>query len=168
MAIWFTADQHFRHENIIKYCYRPYDSVKVMDSALVQNFNRVVGMEDITYHLGDIAMDGPENKWKVKRIIDKLNGKHVLIYGNHDRMNPFHYVDMGFLHVHTYLHLPEYDLHLVHDPAMAQDRDKMWLCGHVHNVFKVSENGNIVNVGVDVWGYTPVSLEEVLAAFRKY
>ena len=51
MTIWFTADQHFGHTNIIEYCNRPYDTIDEMDADLIQYWNQVVGRYDVVYHL---------------------------------------------------------------------------------------------------------------------
>jgi calcineurin-like phosphoesterase family protein len=53
--IFFTADQHFHHQNIIKYCNRPFVWFNQMDDALIDNFNKVVTNDDIVYHLGDFS-----------------------------------------------------------------------------------------------------------------
>ena len=136
-----------------------------MNSTIIANFNSKVKKEDTTYHLGDFTLRGSENWPMVKGWVNKLNGKHVLILGNHDKLNPFTYEKCGFHSVHTYLTLNYVQsdnliLHLVHDPAKCNvDLKRKWLCGHIHNIFK--KQGNIINVGVDVWNFFPVSLEEI-------
>ena len=42
MTTYFTADQHFGHQNIIGYCDRPFHSVGEMNAVLVANWNAVV------------------------------------------------------------------------------------------------------------------------------
>lgn len=44
--IFFTADLHLGHENIIKLCQRPFKNIEQMDNALIQNWNAVVKEED--------------------------------------------------------------------------------------------------------------------------
>ena len=47
-----------------------------------------------------------------------------------------------------------------HDPAIhCMFPNKIIICGHVHNLFKVQKN--VINVGVDVWDYKPVSFEQL-------
>ena len=77
--IWFTADTHFSHANIIKYCARPFDNVEGMDRTLITNWNKVVEPKDIVYHLGDFCFRNPE------RYLNALNGYIYFIYGNHDK-----------------------------------------------------------------------------------
>jgi len=80
MSIFFTSDTHFGHENIIKYCKRPFANAAEMDKALIRNWNRVVGPHDLVYHLGDFAVGGgPAGPY-----LDQLNGRIILIHGNHD------------------------------------------------------------------------------------
>ena len=55
--IYFTADTHFNHENILDYCRRPYNNIQEMNEALVENWNKTVKKEDTVYHLGDFSSD---------------------------------------------------------------------------------------------------------------
>lgn len=54
MSIFFTADLHFWHENIIQYCQRPFASADEMNSALISNWNARVTPDDTVYILGDV------------------------------------------------------------------------------------------------------------------
>ena len=112
-------------------------------------------------------MYGTQSRYDyVSGLVERLNGNKHLILGNHDAFKPFTYVNMGFLSVHTSLHLEMLDLYLVHDPAVANVlRDKVWLHGHIHNLWK--KNGNLINVGVDAWNYMPVTLDEILELLKE-
>jgi calcineurin-like phosphoesterase family protein len=77
--IWFTADLHLDHLNIIKYSNRPFRSIEEMDSALINNWNEVVQPEDTVYDLGDFCM-GNSAKY-----IQRLYGKIIRIKGSHDK-----------------------------------------------------------------------------------
>ena len=72
---------HFGHTNIIRFCKRPWKTVEEMDNALIQNWNSVVGENDIVFHLGDFAF---APNWRWKELLVKLNGRIYLIMGNHD------------------------------------------------------------------------------------
>ena len=165
--IYFTADWHLEHFNIIRYCNRPFKSTHSMQQELIRNFNTRVGPEDATFHIGDFTMLGAGQMGKVERVIPKLNGAHHLILGNHDRMKPFQYVDVGFTSVHTSFPL-EYKwakFVLVHDPSVYHilDDDVYLLHGHIHTLYRdLLPEKKVINVGVDVWDYKPVSVEEIL------
>lgn len=75
---WFTADLHLGHNNIRKYCNRPFESVGHMNKKLISNWNEVVGVDDTIYHLGDFCF-GDTYQYK-----NSLNGKIIFIRGSHD------------------------------------------------------------------------------------
>ena len=81
MRYFFTADTHFGHDAIIKYCDRPFKHSNEMDRVLVDNWNAVVGKKDIVYHLGDFAFGSSDYAAKM---LNKLNGSIHLIEVNHD------------------------------------------------------------------------------------
>lgn len=157
--IFFTADLHFTHEAIIKWCNRPFKNATVMDSQLIKNYNSVVTDEDVVYFVGDLTHRTPSYIGTISNLFKKMNGEKHLILGNHDVFKPFSYItDLGFTSVHTSLVVEEFVLN--HDPAAACiDKESVWLCGHVHDLFV--HQRNVLNVGVDVWDYAPVSIEEV-------
>ena len=79
--IYFIADTHFNHENIIKYCDRPFSNAKEMNEYIIQKWNSVVKEDDIVYHLGDVGFGTTE---MLKELISRLNGTKILLRGNHD------------------------------------------------------------------------------------
>jgi calcineurin-like phosphoesterase family protein len=156
--IYFTADQHFYHEAIIEYCKRPFSNIRQMEKTIIGEFNSLVQFGDVTVHVGDFSLLYESDKDRIRRVFSRLHGSHILILGNHDKLKPFSYVDIGFQSVHTYLKVEEFCV--VHDPATAN----IWptttfLCGHIHNLFKTIKN--VINVGVDVWDFKPVSIDTI-------
>jgi calcineurin-like phosphoesterase family protein len=103
--------------------------------------------------------------------VKKLNGKKVLILGNHDRLKPFTYLDLGFTSVHTSLPMKigMQSVVCTHDPApvCGTDHNHRWLVGHVHGLFKDMDMGRVTNVGVDVWEFTPVSEIQLLEYWKE-
>lgn len=83
--IYVTSDLHFFHKNILRFNpeTRPYTSIEEMNEALIENWNSVVSPEDDVYDLGDFAFAGVSRQIS---ILERLNGRHHLIRGNHDQM----------------------------------------------------------------------------------
>ncbi len=177
MAVFFTSDTHFGHKAVIDYCSRPYRTadgqldVVAMNRELTLRWNARVGPRDTVYHLGDFAM-GPRKDLAGYR--KKLNGRIILIRGNHDR-SATAMLEAGFDEVHNSLiySVADFDVLLAHKPDLSQNeamaaglgvtiRCKYMLCGHVHDAW--ARQGNIINVGVDVRQYEPKTLEELLTS----
>lgn len=79
--VWFTSDTHFWHENIIRFCNRPFSSIQEMNEELIRRWNETVPEEGVVFHLGDFAFGGAK-EWN--EVMFRLNGKIYLILGNHD------------------------------------------------------------------------------------
>jgi len=162
--IWVTSDHHFGHENIIRYCGRPFKTARMMQKELIRKYTERVGKDDIVYFLGDVTMKGREGLSELRKIIGQMNGTKHLILGNHDYMRAFDYVEAGFMTVHTALDAEGFVM--VHDPvASIVVPDRQVLCGHVHGLWKSS--GNCLNMSVDVWDFYPVSLEDIKEYFKE-
>lgn len=78
--LWFTSDSHFGHRNILNYCKRPYKNLDDMREGLIRQWNLTVKPFDTVYHLGDFSFN---KKWSAE-IVPRLNGRKILITGNHD------------------------------------------------------------------------------------
>jgi len=152
--IFFTADTHFNHANIIKYCARPFASAEEMNRELIARWNSAVKPEDTVYHLGDFGMGGASG-WA--SLIGRLNGaRKILILGNHDKSARRMIAD-GFSEAHETLELDGWLLR--HTPVKTE---RKLLCGHIHEKWR--RLGWTINAGVDVWDFTPRTLEELLRA----
>lgn len=183
--IFFTSDQHFNHGHIIKFCQRPFQTLKEMDAALIENWNEVVPQDGLVFHLGDFAWGGFP-KWR--EIREQLNGEIILIKGNHDRKNgPQSQYNYDALFQYTsqqmFIEIEGRRVYLNHLPFLCYDgvyRDKNSLVyqlhGHVH-LSNVRERNNgkdcqrcfemlfptQYDVGVDFNNFTPISWNEVNA-----
>ena len=60
--IYFTADTHFGHYNVIRFCDRPFASAEEMDKAMIQNWNDRVTGNDTVYILGDKFLETSDGK----------------------------------------------------------------------------------------------------------
>lgn len=165
--IFFTADLHFGHANIIKLCKRPFRDVQHMNTALINRWNERVKPEDTVYHLGDFCFTGrgsgsPAYPRAYERL---LNGTIVHILGNHDRgnriRNSIYYAEIKF---------GKRVWHLQHKPPLDPLPDHNYLVGHVHEKWDAKLNGEgiIINVGVDVFNFYPVKPYEILRFADKF
>lgn len=84
-TLFVTADEHYGHTNILKFCNRPFGSVREMNEELIRRHNKVVSEEDFVIHAGDFAMTG---KQYTENIIRRLNGTHFFLKGSHDKWLP--------------------------------------------------------------------------------
>lgn len=78
---WVVSDTHFWHENIIKYCNRPYANAQEMNEDLIAKWNARLKENDIVWHLGDFCFGCKEH---ITEIVPRLNGRINLVLGNHD------------------------------------------------------------------------------------
>ena len=165
--IYFTADPHYRHEVIIKYCNRPFNNSLEMEKGFIKNWNLVVSKEDLTYIVGDFSMEGARNRWIYETILKKLNGRKILIPGNHDLDKIYYYAGdrgVGFEQVcYPYKEVEEFIV--IHDPtAGIIFPNRPFITGHVHQQWHTMHN--CFNCGVDVNNYTPVSIETIRTHFK--
>lgn len=174
---YFTGDEHYGHDarfgkgGIIYWAERPYKNIDTMANSIIRRNNEIVQDDDEVYHLGDIFWYGPERKGSTIQIMKRLKGIHHLILGNHDKLKPFDYIDIGFTSVHTSLLIEIQGLYFVlaHDPSVyiALPKNTYLLCAHIHTLFKYLPEKNVLNVGVDVWDFRPVSEDQILETMFK-
>lgn len=183
---FFIADTHFCHANIIKYCNRPWNSgndedgklvitpedVERMNNDLIDNWNKVVGPNDIVWHLGDFCF-GKNKIEKSKEILEKLNGKVNLVLGNHDLSgteNIKKYYDAGFNKVYDRSILINGYVILSHVPMLFLNDNCPFvnIAGHVHDstAFRTWTPTQVI-VSVERHNYAPVSWETIYAKLNE-
>lgn len=166
MTIWFTADHHFGHRNIIRFCNRSWANINDHDAALMENWNACVQPKDTVYHLGDFALCA---QGYTKGILQRLNGRKVLIRGNHDKPIKGH-LESYFEAIYDYKKILHEKQHIVlfHYPIASWHMKHYgaWhLHGHSHGNYPSLNPKLMVDVGVDVWDYKPVSFEQLRRYF---
>ncbi|WP_375273524.1 metallophosphoesterase family protein [Methylorubrum thiocyanatum] len=161
MAVFFTADTHFGHTGILHAARRPFSSIAEHDALLVEAWNATVAPGDTVYHLGDFAL-GPAEA--AEREFRKLHGRKCLVVGNHDRKArrlPWAEQHDGIREISV----EGRHLVLCHFPLRAWSRSfrgSLHLYGHTHGTLPGTTQS--CDVGVDVWGYRPVSLSDIVDA----
>lgn len=185
--IFFSSDQHFGHRNVVKFCNRPYADEKEMGKALIENWNNVVGPDDIIVTMGDFFWFNDSQS--IKKVVNQLNGTIYIVLGNHDKKESFRRCDPEKLIIldgisHIFLRCEDenrwyektFEIVCCHYPLMTwshRDRGAINLFGHIHSGWMRSCDdydqmlplwrGQQLDVGVDNQNFTPVVFEDVLA-----
>lgn len=159
--VFFIADPHFNHKNIINYEERPFTSVEEMDETLIKNWNNTVCKKEKVFILGDLAWG---NKEQVREYIQQLNGIKTLVLGNHDRSHSITWwSDMGLWEVVQYPIIYKEWFILSHEPVyLNQNMPYANIFGHVHahkNYVDYGKQGFCVCV--ERIGYKPIEWEEI-------
>lgn len=163
--IYFIADTHFGHTNIIKYCNRPFEDSHEMGQHIIGNWNATVKDEDIVYHLGDFCFkyDRP----RTTELVQQLNGHKILIMGNHDnRHTVTKWKEMGFEEAYKEPLVLNDTFVLSHWPVI--DPDLFNIHGHIHNYQREEFfKQTAMCVSVEMINYTPISLKEVMERYDR-
>jgi len=176
------SDTHFGHANSwAKFKnpdgtpLRPFTSNEEMDNTMVERWNEVVKPHDTVYHLGDVVIAR-----KNLKTLERLNGRKILIMGNHDPFKNKDYYAAGFEALRgvnvtmsggkarwVMTHIP------IHPDSIARFRVNVH--GHLHGN-RVMLNDKIdpryMSVCVEQQDYRPVHFDElekkITAQFEKY
>ena len=91
---YFVSDLHLFHK-LVHWKYRKHNpSIDDMNEEIVLNWNKTVRSKDIVYVIGDVTFGKFD---ETKAIVSRLNGKKILIRGNHDeRFSSKDWIDIGF------------------------------------------------------------------------
>ena len=143
-----------------------------MNKTLISNWNKVVGINDYVFHLGDFSVGGAA-EWT--SLLDSLNGRIFLVLGNHDMNN----VGQGFMRrfedvaMQMLITIDKQRVYLNHFPFLCYGgayRGTWQLFGHLHTSSCMSgiDTPRLhmlfprqYDVGVDNNNYTPISFAEV-------
>ena len=169
MKIYVVADTHFGHENIIRYENRPFRSAIEMDEELIRLWNLVVSNDDLVYLLGDFTLS--RRKEIIRSLVNKLNGRKVLIMGNHDTRKPKDYIECGFEVAVRKPIMVEPGVILMHEPFADESLiapNYIYFFGHVHtNHTLMDDYPNCMCVSVERINYHPIDLDECIRKLRK-
>lgn len=169
--VFFTSDTHFFHRGIIDACRRPFRDVEHMNSALLENWNRVVPNHGLVFHLGDVSFGKTVDTFA---LIGQLNGRIILIEGNHDKKLPVS-IRGRFEAVCPFLEIDIEEgggtcqrISLMHYAMRVWNRHHYgaWhLHGHSHG--SLAPIGKAIDVGVDAQDYRPISYWLVKSQMQK-
>lgn len=172
MTTWFTSDTHFGHLSICELENRPFgqqdplaitleekravavERCRLMDKAIMENWNSWVSKDDQVWHLGDFAFHEPA------KYLSQLNGSIHIVWGNHDDKSgkkirgsfASEHEQMYFRHEGYRMHLSHYKLQV----WRANYRGTWHLFGHSHGQLTPEAcPGKCLDVGIMNKGWKP-------------
>lgn len=178
--IFFTSDFHLFHHNVLKFDNRPFDNVFDMHVVIENNWNDVVGKNDIVIYLGDLSFARKEDRTLVEMMMSRLNGEIHYIMGNHDKWDDIQKFKMfksqqDYLEVRitemvddkkvenlfTCMHYPIYSWNKKHHGAYM-------IHGHCHGNLHHGEEASfydgrrVIDVGCMLHDYTPITHHKIM------
>ena len=131
-----------------------------------------VAKNDRIFVLGDFAFG---NKTLIRELVPRLNGKKMLVKGNHDNNRGTFYVEAGFAstsHFPVFYTNPAQGITerflLSHEPIFPTVGDLINIHGHLHDgvnpAFYAPQH---ICVSAEMVNYRPISLPEIMAKLKE-
>jgi calcineurin-like phosphoesterase family protein len=184
--IFLVSDTHVGHRNMLVFTrpdgtpLRPFATIEEHDEALIENWNRVVKPEDTVIHLGDVCMSHVH-----LHKIGQMNGRKVLVQGNHDPVGGKKGKKFPFTDYFEYVTAAKVmdDMILTHVPVHPSQIGRFGtnVHGHLHanEVMQRAPNypemshipyyepdPRYLCVSMEHIDYTPIALEDVRARIK--
>lgn len=174
--VFFTSDLHFGHKNLCQGLRGM--TAEESDKLIIDNWNKVVTKRDVVYVLGDITM---ENQNDIPKYISQLNGRIVLIGGNHDTKQccdvyrKLGITVMGCLKYKGFIctHIPVHPYELEHEDGQLFRGN---IHGHIHKsgiidgeeyTPKTDYGPLYYNVNIELHDYTPIAFDDLVLDFQQ-
>lgn len=154
--IWITSDLHFHHKGVLSFQKetRPFKDVDDMNESLIKEWNSLVKPKDFIFHLGDFSFKCKE---ETSKVLEQLNGKKILLFGNHDKTlrKQFRVGEYDIVYLSDYIEvrIDEVKICMSHFPMVCHNqsgRGSIMLHGHCHGSYQ--GKGRTVDVGYDKYG----------------
>ena len=191
--VFITADEHYGHKSIIKFCDRPFgnrehlmgctlhrcvicqQAIDDQTETIIERHNAKVPNKPsyLTIHVGDLFWHTLTFD-EAMTILKRLNGRHAFIYGNHDEL----------VEKYQSIFAPHFDWIKGQNKDSGTHRlhfngNELTLCHYAMRVWNRSHKGSWMcfghshdelpvvgksfDIGVDGNNFTPWSLEEIEA-----
>lgn len=174
------SDTHFGHTNSWEKFkladgspLRPFTSTEEMDETMIERWNAKVKPQDTVYHLGDVVINQ-----KSLHLVSRLNGRKILVRGNHDIFKDKQYYDVGFEQLHgVRVFVDKFILsHIPLHPDCVTERFKVNVHGHLHanevmwapkHPKQLQFDPRYLCVSVENTNYEPLHFDEVESIIQK-
>lgn len=173
MKTYITSDLHFGHKNILKFCEKNrahYEDVDTMNESMIAEWNEIVNAEDLVYILGDVAFLPAA---EAVRILKRLQGRKILIEGNHDRKllnDPVFRSCFDEVHKYHWINYNKTMVVMFHYPIWEWDqmhRGSVHFFGHVHGGPTELSRYRARDAGFDATGKIVWLMEDAIADAMK-
>ena len=170
---YFIADTHIGYGSRRTVAVRGFGcNWERHEQAVLEGINRVIDRRKVLYILGDVG--SADDYDHLKKFLGKINTRRIiLLLGNHDdeknfkRLKEEHVIIDYDKLIHEKCHRTHFTL--CHYPIFEWEgffKNGIHLYGHCHN--NVELGWKSMDVGIDNIGYTPISVDEVMAQLSKY
>lgn len=185
---YYTADPHFGHDNIIRLCDRPFGSGGAMNDEMILCWNNRVTENDEVFVVGDFTLGNYEMALKY---LNRLKGKIFIVPSiGHDKRwvrqtrlrekQGHQKIKVKILDTIHRMKDEGQTLVLCHYPMLTWENSfhgSIHLHGHEHgrqgiigwsgDYAEASQAAFRVDVGVDLWDFQPITLEEIMRKVRR-
>lgn len=155
--IYFTADTHFNHNNVLKYERNQFKTIKEHNDFIMSVIKNTIKDGDVLYHLGDFSM-GVELPTDIVKEFKSLPCKKILIAGNHDGAGKDGTIEKHFSGIFDEIYTkPVYYSNRVllsHEP-LPVTAGTLNIHGHLHGAYLDSPNH--INVNIHMMDYKLLS-----------
>lgn len=147
-----VSDHHLGHQNSWEKFkladgspLRPFTSNEEMNETMIERHNAKVKQQDTVYFLGDVVI----NK-RYLELVKRMNGRKILIRGNHDIFRDEEYREVGFEQIHgVRVFVDKFIMsHIPLHPDCVTGRFRVNVHGHLH-ANQVTWNHPTDGVGYD-------------------
>jgi len=170
----FIGCLHLGHTSIARY--RGFKTEYEHDEYLISQWNKVVHKKDLTYILGDITLEKSNDYYQ----LDRLNGRKIVVLGNHDRWQDvpklLNYVDgvagmidyKGFALTHAPIHISEIGQYIgnihahIHHENILADFNVNRMYADTENNPIISTKGKYFCVDAKLIDFKPKTIDELL------
>ena len=171
---WVISDTRFGHTNSWEKFkredgspLRPFTSTEEMNETMIERHNAKVKEQDTVYFLGDVVI----NK-KYLELVKRMNGRKILVRGNHDIFKDEDYRAVGFEQIHgVRVWVDKFILsHIPLHPECVTERFKVNVHGHLHAnqiMWGHEIDPRYLCVSVEHTNYEPLHFDEVQALIDK-
>jgi calcineurin-like phosphoesterase family protein len=169
VTVFLISDTHLDDPHILDKSPRSFDDIAEMNELIVQNWKKTVNESDSVLFGGDLAHSGIDKEGFYKWVYE-LGSIGCILRGNHDpyerselsdaslpivESEEFTYSGFKFYCCHKYSGIPE-------------EFDGWSIHGHHHHKRPfIDTEHQRVNISVDVLGYKPISLDEVIQYIKQ-